>query len=98
MMSKTRYTLAIFSEEINMEEQKNIIDLREVFKKSWSKKRVFLIVGVITIILSSIWIFPQPRYYTADISLAPEANGESTSTLAGIASSFGIDIGMGVLF
>lgn len=93
MMSKTRYTLAIFSEEINMEEQKNIIDLREVFKKSWSKKRVFLIVGVITIILSSIWIFPQPRYYMAEVSLAPEVSGEDVNGLAGIASSFGYNIG-----
>ena len=76
-----------------MEEQKNIIDLREVFKKLWSKKKTFLIVWVITFILSCIWIFPQPRYYQAEVYLAPETTGEDADGLAGIASSFGFDLG-----
>lgn len=78
-----------------MEEKKNEINVDEIRKLLWSKRKLFYKVWAITFALSCIWIFPQPRYYTADISLAPEANGESTSTLAGIASSFGIDIGMG---
>lgn len=76
-----------------MEEQKNIIDLRKVFKTIWSNKRKFLIVWGITFILSCIWIFPQPRYYQAEVSLAPEAIGGDAEGLAGIASSFGFSIG-----
>lgn len=76
-----------------MEEQKRIIDLNKIFKIIWSKKRVFFIVWGITFILSCIWIFPQPRYYTASVSLAPETTGEDVSGLAGIASSFGFNIG-----
>lgn len=76
-----------------MEEQKRIIDLNKIFKIIWSKKRVFFVVWGITFILSCIWIFPQPRYYTASVSLAPETTGEDVSGLAGIASSFGFNIG-----
>ena len=76
-----------------MEERKRIIDLNKIFKIIWSKKRIFFIVWTVTFILSCIWIFPQPRYYTADVSLAPEAAGEDVGGLAGIASSFGLSIG-----
>jgi capsular polysaccharide biosynthesis protein len=92
-MYRIRFILATFSEETNMEEQRNIIDLREVFKKLWSKKKTFLVVWVITFILSCIWIFPQPRYYQAKVSLAPEITGEDIGGLAGIASSFGVNLG-----
>ncbi len=81
-------------EEIkNMTEQKKIIDLNKIFKILWSKKKVFLIVWIVTFILSCIWIFPQPRYYQAEVSLAPETTGEDVGGLAGIASSFGINVG-----
>ena len=76
-----------------MEEQKNIIDLNKIFKILWSKKKTFFIVWVVTFILSCIWIFPQPRYYQAEVSLAPETTGEDVGELAGIASSFGINLG-----
>ena len=76
-----------------MEEQKNIIDLRKIFNTIWTNKKKFLIVWVITSILSCIWIFPQPRYYIASVSLAPETAGEDVSGIAGIASSFGFNIG-----
>lgn len=76
-----------------MEEQKKIIDLSEIFKKLWSNKKKFFIVWIITFILSCIWIFPQPRYYQAEVSLAPELAGEDVGGLSGIASSFGINIG-----
>ena len=44
--------------------------------------------------LSCIWIFPQPRYYDCEVTLAPESNGESVSGgLSSIASSFGFNLG-----
>jgi capsular polysaccharide biosynthesis protein len=76
-----------------MEEQNNIIDLRKLFKTIWCSKKKFLIVWGITIILSCIWIFPQPRYYQAEVSLAPETTGEDAGGMAGLASSFGFNIG-----
>ena len=76
-----------------MEEQKKIIDLSKILKLLWSKKKSFFIVWIVTFILSCIWIFPQPRYYQAEVSLAPETTGEDVGGLAGIASSFGINMG-----
>ena len=77
-----------------MEEQKNIIDLRVVFGKAWSRRRLFYKVWCVTLILSVAWIFPQPRIYDTSVMLAPETNGElSGGSLGSLASSFGINIG-----
>ncbi len=76
-----------------MENNKQTIDLKKVWKVLWGKKKLFFIVWVVTFILSCIWIFPQPRYYKAEVALAPEMAGEDVGGLAGIASSFGINMG-----
>lgn len=83
-------------EEI-MEENKiknsEVIDLRVVFRKIWDNRRLFYKVLPIVFVLSCIYIFSIPRYYTSDIKLAPEIEGSGTgSTLGNIASSFGIDL------
>ncbi len=81
-----------------MEENKNSkIDFGQIFKKAWSKKRLFLKVWVITFVLSCLWILPQPRYYTAEVSIAPEsATGtDAGGGLAALASNFGVNIGNG---
>ena len=78
-----------------MAEKNNEIKFSDARKLLWSKKKIFIKWWIAAFVLSCVWIFPQPRYYTAEISLAPEANGESTSSLAGIASSFGIKLGGG---
>lgn len=69
-------------------------NISNVFNKLKEKKGVFLKVWIATAILSAIWVFPKPRYYTATVSLAPET-GESKEGggLSSIASSFGINIG-----
>lgn len=71
-----------------------VIDLRLVAARLWSKRRLFLRVWVVTFILACAWILPQPRYYNVKVVLAPEAGGQgSAGGLASIASSFGVDIG-----
>lgn len=76
---------------------KEVIDLRELFLKLWSKRKQYVIVTVVAIIVGCIYIFPVPRFYKTDVSLAPE--GMSTDINGGaigsLASSFGIDLGMG---
>lgn len=79
-------------------EQNNInsevIDLREVFKKLWSKKKLFVKVLSIVFVLSCLWIFPQPRFYTTSVSLAPESSAAiEGGALSSLASSFGVNIG-----
>ncbi|MBQ0046130.1 MAG: chain-length determining protein [Prevotellaceae bacterium] len=78
-----------------MEDKKVKIDLGEVWKTLKSKKKIFLKIWAVTFVLSCIWIFPQPRFYAAEVILAPEAAGEGSGGLAGIASSFGLNIGGG---
>jgi len=74
--------------------ERQIIDLSKVFRTLWSKKKLFVKVWVWTFVLSCIWILPQPRYYTCEVTLAPEMNGEDVAGgLSSIASSFGFNIG-----
>lgn len=71
-----------------------IIDLGVVAKLIWAKRMTFIKVWVATFALSCLWILPQPRYYTADVTLAPESSGEDMAGgVASLASSFGINIG-----
>lgn len=81
-----------------MEEKKQAeaIDLRVMIKKGWEKKKTFIIVWIITFVLSCLWILPQPRYYTTEVSLAPEAmDNKGAGGLASLASSFGVNLGNG---
>ena len=80
-----------------MEENKNntqkVIDLRIIFKMIWANKRLFYKVLPIVFVLSCIYIFSLPRYYTSDTKLAPEMeNSGAGGTLGSIAASFGFDL------
>ena len=78
------------------EENKNkseVIDLRIYLKTVWSRKKLFIKVWVVTVILASIYIFPIPRTYVSELSLAPELSGQiDGGGLASLAGSFGIDL------
>lgn len=78
--------------ENNINEQK-IIDLRKIVMTIWEERKKFYKVWAWTFVLSCIWIFPQPRFYTSSVTLAPEINGEDVGGLSSIASSFGFNIG-----
>ena len=71
-----------------------VIDLTKIFHILWDKRRTFFKVWAVTFVLSCIWIFPQPRYYTASVKLAPEMGGDQgMGSLSTLASSFGISVG-----
>ena len=80
-----------------MDEKKEmeVIDLRVVFKKIWSRRKLFYKVLPITFVVSCAIILCVPRYYTSSLSLAPEIGNSSGmgGTLSSLASSFGFDIG-----
>ena len=79
-----------------MEENKNnpeVIDLREVFKTVWGKKKLFFKVWIVTFVLACAYILPIPRTYISELSLAPELGGQSGGgSLADLASTFGINM------
>ena len=71
----------------------NVIDLRVVFKKIWSERRLFYKVLPIVFALSCIYIFSLPRYYITDARLAPEIESSgSGGALGSLASSLGFDL------
>nr|WP_298561643.1 chain-length determining protein [uncultured Prevotella sp.] len=79
-----------------MEQNKDIIDLTEIYQQLKKKKKVFFIVLPIVFALSCLWIFPEPRFYKCDVTLAPEMTGEDLgSGLASVASQFGVNVGGG---
>ena len=74
--------------------EQKIIDLNKAFRTLWKERKIFYKVWPCTFILACIWILPQPRYYSCDVKLAPEMNGEDVAGgLSSIASSFGFNIG-----
>jgi capsule polysaccharide export protein KpsE/RkpR len=75
---------------------KDVIDLKAVFQTLWQQRRTFYRVLPVVFVLSCIWIFPQPRYYTSSVKLAPEFSGEmmdAAGGLSSLASSFGFNLG-----
>lgn len=59
------------------------------------KKLYYKVLGI-TFIVSAILLIGTPNYYKCTVKLAPELSGsKSTSSLASIASSFGLNIGSG---
>lgn len=78
-----------------MEDKKElkVIDIIDISKKLWAKKKLYFKTLPLAFVLACIFILGFPRYYTADIKLAPELGGTSmTSTLGSLASSFGFDL------
>ena len=72
----------------------NRLDIPSLAKKVWSKKGLYIKVWIVVFILACAWIFPQPRYYTCSVSLAPEStDGKSGGGLASLAASFGLNVG-----
>lgn len=80
---------------MEVKKEMEVIDLRVVFKKIWSRRKLFYKVLPITFVVSYAYILCIPRYYTSSLSLAPEIAGSSGlgGTLGSLASSFGVDLG-----
>jgi len=82
-----------------MKEEQKEINIIDIAKKVWSKKKLFYFTLPVTFILACLIILPVPRYYTCQVKLAPESNEPSVSggSLSSLASSFGIDMGGSLL-
>lgn len=77
-----------------MNTSNNTVLGKDIVKKLWAKKYLFLKVWIITFILSVAYIVPQPRTYSASTLLAPEmGGGDDVGGLSAIASSFGFNLG-----
>ena len=78
-----------------MEEKKEleVINLRVIAKKIREQKKSFIKPLAIVFVISAVYIFSIPRYYSSDALFAPEIdNGMAGGTLSSIAASFGFDL------
>lgn len=75
------------------EKDLDTLNLKTVWHLLVAKKNNFFITWGIVAILSCLWIFPLPQYYTCQVTLAPEVAKEELGGIASIASSFGFSIG-----
>ena len=58
-----------------------------------AKKKSFIKILAVTFVLSCLIIFPQPRYYTSEVKLAPEYGSSSPAEgIGSLAASFGFDL------
>ena len=71
---------------------KNVIDLREMFRKLWQRRMLFFKVLPVVFVLSCLYIVCIPRTYTTSCRLAPEMGSSPGGGMLGsLASNFGID-------
>ena len=69
------------------------VDLNAVLTKIWVRRKILYKSLLFTFILSCIYIFSIPRYFTSEVKLAPElGNSGAKGSLGALASSFGIDL------
>jgi len=78
-----------------MEEKRDIIDLKKIFRKVIERRKLFYWVWPIVFVLACLAIVPVPRYYVSTVKLAPELDNSSggAGALSSIASQFGFDLG-----
>jgi uncharacterized protein involved in exopolysaccharide biosynthesis len=69
---------------------KNQIDFVEAFKYCLSHKRLYAIVALVSLVVAVLYAFSLPRYYKAEVELAPELAGDAaTGGLSSLAQQFG---------
>ena len=76
------------------EEEESSIDFGKIFQDLLKHKMLYLKVLPVAFVLAAIYALSLPNYYECTVKLSPEMSGaRSTSGLASLASSFGVNIG-----
>lgn len=76
------------------EEEETSIDFAKIFKDLLKHKTLYYKVLPAAFLLAAIYAISLPNYYNCTVKLSPELSGnKSTSGLANLASSFGINLG-----
>ena len=78
--------------------KKKPIDYGKIYHDLLKYKRLYYIVLPVAFALSALYMLSIPNYYTCTVKLSPELSNRSTSTssLASLASSFGVKLGSGM--
>ena len=77
-----------------VEEEESSIDFGKIFQDLLKHKMLYLKVLPVAFVLAAIYAMSLPNYYQCTVKLSPEMSGSrSTSGLASLASSFGVNLG-----
>lgn len=81
----------------NMEEQEPSIDFSKLFQDLLKHKKLFYKVLAATFVVACVITQSLPNYYKCTVTLSPELSRSrsSSSSLAALASSFGVNLGGG---
>ena len=81
-------------EKYLIEEEESSIDFGKIFSDLKKHKSLYYKVLPITFVVAAILAISMPNYYDSTVKLSPEmASTKSTSGLAALASSFGVNLG-----
>ena len=85
----------IDNKRISSVEEVDSIDFGKIFNDLLKYKRLYFIMLPAAFVLAAIYAVSLPNYYSCTVTLAPEMGGATKSggSLAGLASSFGINLG-----
>lgn len=76
-----------------MIEEESSIDFGKIFKDLLKHKKLYYKVLPAAFIIAAIYALSLPNYYSCTVQLSPELSGSSSkSGLAGLASSFGVNL------
>lgn len=77
----------------NMKEQKSSIDYGKLLQDLLKHKKLFYKVFAITFVVACVYALSLPSYYKCKVTLSPEmSTTRSSSSLASLASSFGVNL------
>lgn len=81
----------------NPVEEESAIDFKKLFSDLLKHKSLYFKVLPVAFVLAAIYALAQPNFYSCTVKLSPEMGGSksSTSGLAALASSFGVNLGSG---
>ena len=83
-------------EQYLIEEEESSIDYKKIFSDLLKHKMLYAKVLPVAFVLAAIYALALPNYYNCTVKLSPEMSGsKSTSGLASLASSFGVNLGSG---
>ena len=83
-------------EQYLIEEEESSIDFKKIFNDIVKHRMLYAKVLPIAFVLAAVYALAQPNYYNCTVKLSPEMSGsKSTSGLASLASSFGVNLGTG---
>ena len=76
------------------EDTESSIDLGKIFQDLLRHKMLYVKVLPVAFVLAAIYALSLPNFYNCTVKLSPEMSGsKSTSGLASLASSFGVNLG-----